>query len=117
MGKNNNFLTWESIDWQIVTSRVSHLQRRIYKAQASDSNKHRIHGLQQLLITSLDSKLLAVRLVTTLNKGRQTPGVEKEVIVLDDEKMASARKLSLDGKSSPIKRVWIPEPGKTEKRP
>lgn len=72
MGKNNNFLTWESIDWQIVTSRVSHLQRRIYKAQASDSSKGRIHGLQQLLINSLESKLLAVRLVTTLNS--QTPG-------------------------------------------
>ena len=120
MGKNSNFLTWESIDWQIVTSRVLHLQRRIYKAQTNGSNKHRIHGLQQLLINSLDSKLLAVRLVTTLNKGRQTPEVDKQVIVLHDEKMALARKLSLDGKSSPIKRVWIPKPfcsAQTEKRP
>ena len=104
MGKNNNFLTWESIDWQIVTSRVLHLQRRVYKAQASGSNKHRIHGLQQLLINSLDSKLFPVRLVTTLNKGRQIPGVDKQVIVLHDEKMALARRLSLDGKSSRIVR-------------
>jgi len=122
VGKNNNFSTWESIDWQIVTSRVLHLQRRIYKAQASGSKKYRIHGLQQLLINSLDAKLLAVQLVTTLNKGRQTLtssmlGVDKQVILLHDEKMALARKLSLDGKSSPIKRVSITKPGKTEKWP
>ena len=139
MGKNNNFSTWESIDWQIVTSRVLQLQRRIYKAQTSNSKKHRIHGLQQLLINSLDAKLLAVRAVTTLDKGRKTLtdknltnlkqtfgsgarsgfvsvfvtpmlGVDKQVILLDDEKMALAKKLSLDGKSSPIKRVWIHKP-------
>lgn len=116
MGKNN-FLTWESIDWQAVTSRILRLQRRIYKAQANDSKKYRIHGLQQLLINSLDAKVLAVRLVTTLNKGRKTPGVDKQVIVSHDKKMALARELNLDGKSSPIKKIWIPKDEKTEKRP
>ena len=76
--------------------------------------------MQKVVINSSNAKLLAVRAVTTLNKGRQTSGVDKQVLVTHDDKMAEVRSLSLDPKSSPIKRVWILKPllrTKTEKRP
>ena len=110
----NNILTWETVDWQLVTSRVLKLQRRIYKAQ-TNGLKQQVHGLQKELLNSINAKLLAVRAVTTLNKGRQTLtfpmlGVDKQIIVTHDEKMKMAQNLSLNGKASLIKRVWIPNP-------
>ena len=112
----NNILTWESVDWQLAISRVLKLQRRIYKAQ-TNGLKEQVHGLQKELLNSLNAKLLAVRLVTPLNKGGQTPGVDKQIIVTHNQKMKMAQNLSLNGKSSLIKRIWIPKPGKKEKRP
>ena len=114
MSRYNN-LTWESIDWRLVTNRVLRIQRRIYKAQTSKT-KSRVHWLQKHLINSLDAKLLAVRTVTTLNKGRKTPGVDKQVIIKPSDKMTMAKKLTLNGKASLIKRGWIAKPGKAEKR-
>ena len=141
----NNIYTWESVDWQLAGSRVLKLQRRIYKAQ-TNGLKEQVHGLQKELLNSLNAKLLAVRSVTTLNKGRQTQtsnisdtpsnitfltslkgcpdvkvlrenvrmlGVDKQVIVTHDQKMKMARNLSLNGKSSLIKRIWTPKSGKT----
>ena len=198
----NNIYTWESVDWQLAGSRVLKLQRRIYKAQ-TNGLKEQVHGLQKELLNSLNAKLLAVRSVTTLNKGEKTQtshisdtpnipyipsnisaltspansffsltsptnisaltspqvmlgkgdllrikmsgrdvkmlaggkgdllrikckgchgvlredvrmlGVDKQVIVTHDQKMKMAQNLSLNGKSSLIKRVWTSKLGKT----
>lgn len=123
MNKNyNDNLIWETVEWPLVIDRVRKLQRRIYKTKASRS-KHRVYGLQKLLINSLDAKLLAVRMVTTLNEGNQIAGstcdtstsifttlpdqlkrsvVEKQVIVSHRDKMKMARNLTLNGKACPI---------------
>ena len=33
------------------------------------------------------------------------------------ERLAMASKLTLEGKATPVRRIWIPKPGKDEKRP
>lgn len=76
-----------------------------------------MHHLQAMLICSRDAKLIAVRRVTTLNKGKFTPGVDRQKFVTTLEKEKLVRTLKLDGKALPIRRVWIPKPGKLEKRP
>lgn len=111
-----NSLAWETVEWPLLLSRVRRLQRRIYKAKTGGSQKN-VYWLQKTVINSLDFKLLAVRQVTTLNKGRTTSGIDEQIIVTSSEKINLAMNLSLDGFSHPIKRVWIPKPGKTEKRP
>lgn len=78
---------------------------------------NQVHGLQRRLINSFDAKLLAVQQVTTLNRGKKTAGVDRVSGLSDKQKMALACSLCLDGKASSIRRVWIPKPGKTEKRP
>jgi RNA-directed DNA polymerase len=60
---------------------------------------------------------MAVRRVTTLNKGKRTPGIDKKIFVTDNQKGKLVQKLRLDGKASPIKRVYIEKPGKKDKRP
>jgi len=92
------------------------MQLRIFKAKRNGLDKT-VAGLQIRLINSLDARLLSVLQVTTYNKGRKTPGVDRIVVMRPEVKLAMALGLSLDGKAHPIRRVWIPKPGKLEKRP
>jgi len=69
-----------------------------------------------MLIKSPHAKLVAVQQVTTLNKGRSTPGIDVYVAISASQKMKMARNLNINGKANTIKRAWIPKPGKIEKR-
>lgn len=112
-----SFLEWNSILWRQVESRVFRYQVRIYRASKNDNQKV-VKNLQMRLLNSLDSKLLAVRQVTTENKGKRTAGVDGKVYDTPEAKMKLAQKLILDGKAKPIRRVEIPKPGQpNEKRP
>ena len=72
--------------------------------------------LQKLLLRNPHAKLVAVHTVTTLNKGKRTAGRTKKE-TSPEEKLLLAKNLRLNGKANKIQRVWIPKPGKTEKRP
>lgn len=114
--KSNKQDTWNSINWPLVNSYVRRVQTKIYKAR-KDGNIPRVHLLQNLLVNSKSAKLVATHRVTTLNKGKRNAGIDKRVLTKPEEKLHLALSLSLDGKASPIRRVWIPKPGKQEKRP
>jgi RNA-directed DNA polymerase len=111
-------VAWENLKWSQIRFRVSRTQNRIYKAKRADKIKV-VHYLQLKLINSLDAKLLSVLQLTILNKGKKTSGVDKVKIVDNDEKLKLAINLKLNGsiKAQPVRRGWIPKPGKTEKRP
>lgn len=109
-------LAWSTVNWQKVKKRVRRIQRRIYKAKKENSI-NRVHWLQNVLIRSIDAKLLSVQSVTTFNKGRNTAGVDKIRSLNSKQKLALALSLRLDGKSSNVRRVWIPKSNKSEKRP
>lgn len=66
---------------------------------------------------SWGAKLLAVRQVTQLNRGKKTAGVDGVKAIPPSQRLQLARKLKLNGKAKSVRRVWIPKPGKTEKRP
>lgn len=114
--RSSEFNAWNDTDWGIARNRVRKMQYRIYEARKAD-NTARLHWLQNKLIDSIYAKLLAVQLVTTLNKGKNTAGVDKKVIHTPEAKFHLAKNLQLNGRSLPIRRVWIDKPGKTEKRP
>lgn len=116
MSKLYNNLAWNTVSWTLVRKRILRIQHRIFNAKRLGNNK-KVTFLQKKLINSLDAKLLAVLQVTTLNKGRKTAGVDKQIVVDASIKIKLAINLTLDGTASPIRRVWIPKPGKTEKRP
>lgn len=113
---NVSNIMWNDIDWGDTQKKVRKVQYRIYKAARSGHTK-RVHWLQIYLINSLGAKLMAVRTVTTLNKGKRSVGVDKAKITTPQEKLKLALNLSLDGRAQPIRRVWIPKPGKSELRP
>lgn len=111
-----NVLAWKDVEWTKVHRRVRRYQYRIFKASAM-GNQDLVHKLQRRLINSLDAKLVSVQRVTTLNKGKNTRGVDRQIITTDSQKINLVYSLKLDEKASPIRRVYIPKPGKTEKRP
>lgn len=113
---NNKKVTWININWTLVQKNVYRMQHRIYKAKLNGNTKQ-LYWLQQRLINSKNAKLMAIRIVTTLNKGRNTGGIDKQIIINPEQKLKLALSLKLDGQAQAIRRVWIPKPGKQEKRP
>ena len=107
---------WDEISWKTIDKKVSLLQQRIFKA-SRDGNKSNVKYLQSVLVKLPESKLLAVRRVTTENKGRKTGGIDKQIITTKTEKLKLTITLTLDGKASPIRRIWIPKSGKASMRP
>lgn len=73
--------------------------------------------LQKTLLRSWTAKLLATRRVTQDNQGKKTAGVDGIKNLTPKQRLELIHKLNLTGKSKPTRRVWIPKPGKTEKRP
>jgi RNA-directed DNA polymerase len=101
---------WHDIDWSLIEKRILRYQTRIYKA-TKDGNISKTKCLQKRLLKSLDAKLMSVRRVTTLNKGRKNKGVDGKIYVTDIEKINLVKRLRLDGKALPLRRVYIPKPG------
>jgi RNA-directed DNA polymerase len=107
--------SWQDIHWISIENKVFRLQLRIFKA-AKNKEYSKMHKLQKLLISSNSAKYLAVRKVTQDNAGKRTPGVDKRIITTPKAKFALAKKLTLDGKSSPIRRIYLEYPDK-KRRP
>ncbi|WP_232224073.1 reverse transcriptase N-terminal domain-containing protein [Mastigocladopsis repens] len=92
------------------------MQKRIYAASRCGDIK-RVRKLQQTLMRSWSNKVLAVRRVTQDNQGKKTAGVDGVKSLSPEARLNLAKELRINGKSKPTRRVWIPKPGKAEKRP
>lgn len=115
----NNFfndLTWDKVVWSQSYDKIRRIQKRIYKASLEGDTK-RVWFLQKLILRNPHAKLIAVHTVTTLNKGKNTGRVDKYKATTPEEKLSLAKSLQINGKTNLVKRVWIPKPRKTEKRP
>lgn len=103
-----NINSWNDIQWATIETIVFRLQLRIYKASANQEWE-KVHKIQNLLISSKSAKYLAVRRVTQDNTGKRTSGVDNQIVKTPKEKFTLANQLKLDGKSSPIRRTYIPK--------
>ena len=107
---------WSDIPWRKLERCVFKLQKRVYKAsQRGDVQTTR--RLQKLLIKSWSAKCLAVRRVTQDNQGKKTAGVDGVKSLTPKQRLELVNKLCLSSLVDPTRRVWIPKPGKDEKRP
>jgi RNA-directed DNA polymerase len=111
-----NTVEWRELNWRKIQKAVWKLQKRIYQAYISgDEQKGR--KLQKTLIKSYYNRLLSVRKITQDNQGKKTAGVDKVKSLTPKQRFKMAQNLKLGDKAKPIRRVWIPKPGKDEKRP
>lgn len=107
---------WKNIPWHKVERVVFKLQKRIYRASERGDVKA-VRRLQKTLMRSWYARLLAVRRVTQDNKGKKTAGVDGKKSYSPSQRLQLTKKLRLGSKAKPTRRVWIPKPGKEEKRP
>src|SRR5262245_36710984 len=102
--------------WRKLERYVFQLQKRIYRARQRGDWKT-VRGLQRLLRRSRAAKTLAVRRVTQDNDGKKTPGVDGVAKLTPKERLEMVQTMNLSDKAHPVRRIWIPKPGKTELRP
>ncbi|MEA5451903.1 group II intron reverse transcriptase/maturase [Leptolyngbya sp. CCNP1308] len=116
---NTSFTTmyeWHSLPWRKLERQVYKLQTRIYRASRRGDVKT-VHRLQRLLLKSWAARCLAVRRVSQDNQGKRTAGVDGVKSLNPVRRILLVKRLRLTDKAQPTRRVWIPKPGKEEKRP
>ena len=108
------------VPWKKLEQHCFRIQKRIYRA-SQRGNQRAVQKLQKLLMKSEAARLLAVRRVTQENQGKKTAGIDGVKSVKPKERFLMAQRLHPTHwkriKSPPVRRVWIPKPGKDEKRP
>ncbi len=111
---------WNKLPWRKFEQHVYRIQKRIYQAsQRGESRK--VQKLQKLLMKSEAARLLAVRRVTQDNQGKKTAGIDGVKSVKPNQRQEMAKAIHPAywnrQKVRPVRRVWIPKPGKAEQRP
>ncbi|WP_457810067.1 reverse transcriptase N-terminal domain-containing protein [Pseudomonas kielensis] len=110
-------MNWYGLDWASIQTSVRKTQLKIAQA-TREADWRRVKRLQRMLTHSFHGRCLAVRRITE-NRGRKTPGVDGETWETPQAKLRGVMRLSIKRgyRSKPLRRVWIPKPGKQEKRP
>ncbi|MGB5772481.1 MAG: group II intron reverse transcriptase/maturase, partial [Crocosphaera sp.] len=110
-------ISWNTINWAKAQRKVFKLQKKIFQAVKS-GNKVRAKKLQKLLLKSHYAKLLAVRKVTQDNQGRKTAGIDGKKVLDPTQRQKLVDELNVKGyEAKALRRIWIPKPGRNEKRP
>lgn len=107
---------WKTLPWAEIRERVFKLQRIIYEA-SKVGNIKKVRRFQHLLCNSTAARLLAVRRITQDNTGKVTAGVDGVKRLTPNQRLLMVSILRVPTRAKPVRRVWIPKPGKTEKRP
>src|SRR5712692_6657307 len=112
---NQARLPWSSLEQQVVR-----VQKQISQA-CQRGDKQAVHTLQQRLMESEAARLLAVRRVAEENQGKHTAGVDGVKSLTSQERLAMASAIHPRNWNRqpprPVRRVWVPKPGTTERRP
>ena len=104
-------INWDNKEYlKSLKAPVKRLQNRIVKAKKL-SRTRMVKKLQTLLVKSLNARILAVKRVSE-NKGKNTAGVDNELLNTDLKKSQCVEKLNIkldDYKAMPLKRIEIPK--------
>jgi|GEM_PF-1304582 len=107
---------WTSSPWRKPRKAKLRTQKRIFTAN-KNSDEKTARKLQRLMLQSRDMKLLAVRNVTEMSKGRNTPGIDGVCNLSSKEKLELVENLTLDQRPRPVRRIQIPKAGSNDTRP
>src|SRR5215472_268685 len=83
---------WARLPWRKLERHVYRLQKRVFRA-SERGNAGAVHRLQQLLMRSRSTQLLAVRRVTQDNQGKKTAGIDGVKSLVPAARLALAEML------------------------
>ncbi|NEQ10853.1 MAG: group II intron reverse transcriptase/maturase [Moorea sp. SIO4E2] len=112
----NQTVEWNRVNWRKLEKTLFKLQKRIYRA-SQRGDVRVVRKLQKTLMKSWTAKMIAVRRVTQENKGKKTAGIDGVKALTNRQRLALVANLKVSKKAQPTRRVWIPKPGRIEKRP
>jgi RNA-directed DNA polymerase len=104
---------WQQVNWRQAEREVRRLRQRIFTASKA-GDLARVRWLQRLMLRSRSNALVSVRRVTERNAGRLTAGVDGEVVLTPEAKLALASRIQHPVEpftAMPVRRVYIPKPG------
>ena len=102
---------WEAVVWRPHERYVQRMRQKIFTA-AQAGDLARVRNLQKLLLGSWSNTLVSVRLVTQRNAGRLTAGIDGEVALTPQARMALAARVHRERRTRqprPVTRVYIPK--------
>jgi RNA-directed DNA polymerase len=112
--------SWRMLPWRTFEQHTYRIQKRIFRAEQR-GNHRAVHTLQKLLMKSRAARMLAVRRVTQENQGKKTAGVDGVKSVPPRQRLVMVERLHPRQWNRliplPVPRVYIPKPGKAERRP
>lgn len=101
---------WQGVNWRKANRVVRNLRQRIFRATTRGDYKT-VRSLQKLLLRSYANRLLSVRKITQLNRGKYTAGIDQVVATTPKERGQLVDTLTSyrPWRVSPTRRVYIPK--------
>lgn len=103
--------SWKTSPWKKFRTTVFRLQRRIYKAVKA-GNRAKARNLQKLLLCSYAARMIAIRQVTQLNRGKKTAGIDGKTALNFSERRELEKELksqSHQWKHQALRNIPIPK--------
>ena len=101
---------WSNLNWNKITRSIFKIQKRIFHAE-DQKNYREVRSQSRLLLNNNEELLYSIRIVTQLNSGKRTAGLDNRVYLTNAERMQLFYKLSNYNinlyKPKPVLRVLI----------